>query len=93
MTAYDYKNQVWREGVEGAKLLMEQHSETLRLLRGERNAEYAALLGLKPGEAPEFITNLEKQVKAATLLANGPADDCSQMSSAILHRVQWRCPK
>lgn len=61
MTAYDYKNQVWREGVEGAKLYEEQLSETLGLLRGERGDEYAAFLGLKPDEAPEFIANLEKQ--------------------------------
>jgi hypothetical protein len=65
MTAYDYKNQEWLEGVGGAKLVEDQLSETLRLLRGERGDEYAALLGLKPGEAPDFIANLEKQVKDA----------------------------
>jgi len=65
MTAYDYKHHVWREGVEGTKLLMEQSPETLRLLREMRGDEYASSLGLKPGEAPEFIANLEKQMKDA----------------------------
>jgi hypothetical protein len=61
MPAYDYKNHLWREGGEGTKLLMEQLSETLRLLRGEKGAEYAALLGVKPGELQSFIASLEKQ--------------------------------
>jgi hypothetical protein len=65
MTAYDYKNQVWREEVEGTKLHMEQLSETLRLLRGERGNEYAAFLGVKPGELQGFVASLEKQGKEA----------------------------
>lgn len=62
MPVYDYKNQLWREGGEGTKLLMEQLSETLRLLRGEQGAEYAAFLGVKPRELLGFIASLEKQV-------------------------------
>jgi len=42
-------------------LLMEQLSETLRLLREERGAEYAAFLGVKPAELQGFIASLEKQ--------------------------------
>jgi hypothetical protein len=61
MTAYDYKDQLWRDGGEGTKLLMEQLSETLRLLRGKQGAEYASFLGGKPGELQGFIAILEKQ--------------------------------
>ena len=61
MSAYDYKNQMWREGLEGAKLTEDQLSESLKLLRGDRGAEYAALLGVKPGELQDFIASLEKQ--------------------------------
>jgi hypothetical protein len=65
MAAYDYQNQVWREGVGGAKLVVDQLSETLRLLRGERGNEYAAFLGVMPGELQGFIASLEKQGKEA----------------------------
>ena len=65
MTAYDYKNQVWPERVEGTKQLVEQLSESLTLLRGKRGAEYAAFLGVKPGELMGFIASLEKQGKEA----------------------------
>jgi hypothetical protein len=65
MTAYDYKNQVWREEVEGTKLVEDQLSESLKLLHGERGAEYAVLLGVKPGELQDFIAGLEKQGKEA----------------------------
>jgi hypothetical protein len=36
--------QVWLKEVEGTNLLIEQLSETLRLLRGERGSEYTAFL-------------------------------------------------
>jgi hypothetical protein len=63
MPAYDYKNQLWREGGEGTKLLTEQLSETLRLLRGEQGPECATFLGVKPGELQGFIASLEKQAR------------------------------
>ena len=68
MTAYDFKNQVWREGVEGAKLAEDQLWETLRLLRGEHGPEYAAFLGVKPGELQGLIASLEKQASDLAII-------------------------
>ena len=70
MSAHDYKNQLWREGGEGTKLLKEQLSETLRLLRGEQGAEYAAFLGIKSGELQGFIASLEKQARDLATIQN-----------------------
>ena len=72
MTAYDYQNQVWREGVEGTKLLNEQLSETLRLLREERGAEYAAFLGVKRGKLQSYFASLDKQRKKTSPSSQTP---------------------
>jgi hypothetical protein len=64
MKAYDYDEQVWKDGIAGARVRLEQLSEELKLLTGERADEYLAFTQSKARRAGHPVMTKQAAIEA-----------------------------